>query len=289
MYKIAILGCENSHANTFLDFIYNKKTVTDVEVIGVYSNEPETAKNLSEKFGVTVAESYDAFVGQVDGIIITARDGKNHLKYALPYIESGIPMFIDKPITNSEEDAVTLMKKLKASGNKFSGGSSVPLSPSIVKLAKTVKENEIGKVFGGYFRAPINLVNSYGGFYFYSQHLVEMALTVFGYYPKSVKTYQNGKVVTALLRYESYDVSLQFTEESWKYYAYVSGENGIEGGELDISTIFEDEFMAYYNILKGGEQTKTYSDFIAPVFVINALKRSLENGTDETVNTIGEI
>ena len=39
MYKIAILGCENSHAKNFLDLI-SKGLYPDIEVVGVYSNEP---------------------------------------------------------------------------------------------------------------------------------------------------------------------------------------------------------------------------------------------------------
>ena len=39
-----------------------------------------------------IMESFDAAVGKVDGVIVTARHGGNHLKYALPYIESGVPM-----------------------------------------------------------------------------------------------------------------------------------------------------------------------------------------------------
>ena len=105
MYKIAILGCENSHADTFLDFILKEMRYTDVEVIGVYSEDTEAAKKLNEKYGVYTAQSYDEFVGKADGILITARHGGNHLKYAKPYIKSGIPMFIDKPVTVSEEEA----------------------------------------------------------------------------------------------------------------------------------------------------------------------------------------
>ena len=113
MYKVAILGCENSHANNFLKAVIQDKLVTDVEFVGVYSYDPEAAAKLNAEFGVPVADSYDAFVGKVDGIIITARHGDNHYKYAKPYLDSGIPMFIDKPITCTEEDAAAFMKDLK--------------------------------------------------------------------------------------------------------------------------------------------------------------------------------
>ena len=47
MYKIAILGCENSHAKNFLNLI-KEGLYPEIEVIGVYSNEPEAAKILSD-------------------------------------------------------------------------------------------------------------------------------------------------------------------------------------------------------------------------------------------------
>ena len=52
MYKIAILGCENSHANAFLDFLIKEKKYEDIEVAGVYSDEPEAMAKLKEAYGV---------------------------------------------------------------------------------------------------------------------------------------------------------------------------------------------------------------------------------------------
>ena len=82
MFKVAILGCENSHANAFLDLVINQKLVDDVEFVGVYSYDAEAAAKLTDKFGVYAAKEYDEFVGKVDGIIITARHGDNHYRYA---------------------------------------------------------------------------------------------------------------------------------------------------------------------------------------------------------------
>ena len=123
MYKLAILGCENSHANNFLDAVLNKKLVEDVEFVGVYSDDRAAADKLQALFGVPVAESYDAFVGKVDGILITARHGDNHYKYAKPYLDCGIPMFIDKPITCSEEEAQEFRDELKKRSVPVTGGS----------------------------------------------------------------------------------------------------------------------------------------------------------------------
>ena len=95
MKKIVILGCENSHADTFLGFIKNDEKYKDVEVIGVYSTDAGAAEKLSETYGVKVMDSYDEAVGKVDGVIVTARRGNQHYEFAKPYIASGVPMFID--------------------------------------------------------------------------------------------------------------------------------------------------------------------------------------------------
>ena len=48
MYKLALLGVENSHAKSFLQLI-QKGLYPDITVIGVYSNEPEAAAKLQDE------------------------------------------------------------------------------------------------------------------------------------------------------------------------------------------------------------------------------------------------
>lgn len=289
MYKIAILGCENSHANAFLSLIKENK-YPDIEVLGVYSNEPEAAAKLNEEFGVYVASTPDEFVGKVDGVVITARDGRNHLPYAMPYMASGIPMFIDKPITSDEAEAVALVKEAKKNGVRLTGGSSCIHCPYVKELAQKVACGEMGEVYGGYLRAPVSMENAYGNFFFYAAHLVQVMQTIFGYYPKSVKTYTNGKSTTVVVRYESFDVSILYVEGNYKYYASISTEKGVEGAEYPVnSSIYVYEFDEFYQLLVGGEQKKSYAEFISSVYVICAIERALRSGKEEEINCIEEI
>ena len=288
MFKVAILGCENSHANIFLKAVLEDKLVDDVEFVGVYGYDPaddQAAQKLHDQFGVYVAENYDEFVGKVDGIIITARNGDHHYKYAKPYIESGIPMFIDKPITNTEEDAKAFMAELKEHNVPICGGSVLYLTDWVQKLKKDVQEGTYGKVYGGFVRAPINMDNPYGGFYFYSQHLAQMMTEIFGCYPNSVKAFQNGKVYTCIVRYESYDVTLEYTDENWTYYAAISCEKGYVGSEIEFVTKdWNQEFLEFHELLHGNPQKQSYEDFFAPVYILNAIERSLLTGEEVSVN-----
>lgn len=289
MYKIAILGCENSHANNFLRVIYKEKLVSDVEVVGVYSYDMEAAQKLHEEYGVAVAESYDAFVGKVDGIMITARHGDNHYKYAKPYLDSGIPMYIDKPITCTEADAKAFMQELKDRNVRVSGGSLCVLNRYIQELKQTVLEEKCGKVIGGYLRAPIIMDSPHGGFFFYAQHLAQSMMEIFGYYPESVLTWQKGENVYCDVHYADYDVDLTYTGGCWKYYGSVSGNDDLVCKQFTNDDIFEKGFVEFHNLLEGKPQKQTYEDFFAPVFVLNAMYHSLQSGQVERVKRIEEI
>ena len=43
--------------------------------------------------------------------------------------------------------------------------------------------------------------------------------------------------------------------------------------------------MDFYKLLCGEAQTKSYEDFIKPVFVMNAINRSFKSGKEEKVGS----
>ena len=283
MYKIAILGCENSHADSYLDLIVKDKIYTDIEISGIYSDEEDATKRLSEKYGVPVMENYDDLVGKVDGIVITARHGDNHYKYAKPYIESGIPMYIDKPITVSEKDAIEFKKDLIEHNVRICGGSILKFPQEVQEFKKNVREKTYGEVFGGFARAPVYMENAYGNFFFYAQHLVQTVGEIFGYFPNSVKAYTRGDIITCVVRYDEYDVCMTFTEGNYKYIAGINCADCAITKELNLDDCFQLEFRAFYDILTGKDQEQPYDEFFAPVFFLNAIDRSIKSGNEEIV------
>jgi len=284
MYKIAILGCENSHANEFLDAVINRKIVDDIEFVGVYSEKIESAEKLHDRYGVYVANSYDEFVGKVDGVMVTARHGDNHYKYAKPYIASGIPMFIDKPITCTEEDAKAFMKELKEHSVPVSGGSMCVFAEHVQNLKKAAEEEKYGKVLGGFLRAPIKMLNQNGNFFFYAQHLVQVMTEIFGSYPNTVRAVNNGDTYSCLVRYADYDVNLSYVERNNLYYAGINCADAYVGGAYELTGCSDKEIMAYHDLLITRKQKQSYEDFFAPVYILNALNRAIVSGCEETVN-----
>lgn len=286
MKKIAILGCENSHANAFLNFIKENEEFKDIDVVGVYSDEKAAADALNEKYGVPVLSDYADAVGKIDGLIITARHGDNHYKYAKPYIESGIPMFIDKPITVTEKDAVEFMRDLKDRGIRISGGSSLKQDAFVRQLKQEALDKVGGATLSGYVRAPYQSENAYGGFFFYSQHMVEMVCEIFGRFPRTVTAKQNGNQIHVLFHYEEYDCIGLLCDKNNFYYAARMAEKSANSATVTFSDWYYREFSEFCALLSGGEQQISYEEFISPVFIMNAIVRSLESGKEEPVREI---
>ena len=287
MKKIVFLGCENSHSAMFINFIKGDEKYKDIEIVGVYSHDETAAKNLSEKFGVPVMSTYDEAVGKVDGIVVTARHGDNHYKYAKPYIAEGMTMFIDKPITVNEEESVQFMRECKQTGVKITGGSCLRFDAWVSEIATDNQSEENGKTLGGYVRCPISLNNPNGGFFFYAQHLVETVQVAFGRNIRSVYAKKSGKTLQVLFHYEDYTVSGTFADECYNsYYVARLTENAVKGKEFTVdgkNPCFKAEWDEFYNILSGANQVASYQDFISPVYVMNAIARAMESGKEETV------
>ena len=191
-------------------------------------------------------------------------------------------MFIDKPITCTEEDAKEFMDALKARNIPVTGGSVCALTPYVQELKKAVAEGTYGKVYGGFVRAPMNLDNPYGGFFFYTQHLAEVTLEIFGYYPKSVQVFPKNDTYTCVLRYENFDVIMEYVHLNGLYYAGISCEKGFVGDSYS-DLPFDKEFMEFHDLLLGHPQPKSYEDFFAPVYVQNAIARSIQSGKEEVI------
>lgn len=282
MFKIAILGCENSHADGFLNTIRDEK-LEDIQVMGVYSCFEGAAERLNELYGVPIMENFDSLVDQLDGLIITARHGANHYKYAKPYLNDGIPMFIDKPITVSLEDAREFIDELKEKQIPVSGGSSVKHADDIAALKTLVASGEKGKVVGGFVRMPLDIHSEHGGFFFYAQHLVQSVCEIFGYYPNAVRACRSGDNITCIFRYDDFDVTGLYVNQDYRYYASVHFPKEMEGGMITLGNTTAKEFHDFYDLLQGQPQSQSYENLFAPVYIMNAIDRAIQSGKEEQI------
>ena len=77
---------------------------------------------------------------------------------------------------------------------------------------------------------------------------------------------------------------LSFTDNIWNYYASVSCEEKCEGEMFGGASTFPSEFEQFYKLISEGVQPQGYKDFFAPVYILNAIERSLKSGKEEKIN-----
>lgn len=286
MKRIGIIGCENSHAEHFARIINLSRTSTgdrlypDMEVVAVFGPEIESARAVQAAGDVeTIVDSAEDFIGLVDAMMITNRSGSLHADYAKPFIEAGIPLFIDKPVTANWEEARELVRSAEEKGVPIAGGSGCKYAWDVKLLKhKTEAWNKDGELLSASMNFAADRDSIYDGFYFYGPHLTEMALTVFGFNPKSVQAYENEGGVLAVLRYDAYDISLHYTKNSRISSCTLYGQNDNEYRRIDISMIYQHEVDYFVEMLRTGNMPQTYTELIAHVGVISAINESLDSG-----------
>lgn len=70
-----------------------------------------------------VVEEIEDMIGHVDAILLARDDAKNHYNMALPFIQAGLPVFIDKPLALSEKEANKILSAQKYDNQIFTCSS----------------------------------------------------------------------------------------------------------------------------------------------------------------------
>lgn len=71
----------------------------------------------------TVYDDPREMIGNVDAVIVATDVGDEHVERCRPFVEAGIPMFIDKPLVNKEEDLKTFLQWRNEGANFITSSS----------------------------------------------------------------------------------------------------------------------------------------------------------------------
>lgn len=289
MFRIGIIGSENSHAMAFAK-IFNgfdpncETKYDDIRVVAVGGHYPEASQKVFDECKLDfIAEKPEDMLGKVDAVMVTARNGQFHPEFARPFIEAGIPAFVDKPFANCGDEALALARLAKEKKVPLVGGSSTKLVYDVLMLRNAFRTQFPDGICGGNVVAPVNMENEWGGFYFYSAHLAEISMTIFGYDPKSVIAWKGDKGVTAVAKYDGYCVSNHFAEGNYSYGASIYGKGKTVSRDIELSMCYQHECQIFVDMLRTGKMAHSYEELVWPVYYLNAIKKSYETGVEQAV------
>ena len=115
-------------------------------VTHVCCDDPKDAEHVARAALIPhIVEKPEDVIGHVDAVIIGTDIGSQHVERARPFIEAGLPLFIDKPLADNEGDLKTFIA-WKQAGKKFLSSSAMRYVPDYEKYRTTPLEEFVGPV-----------------------------------------------------------------------------------------------------------------------------------------------
>lgn len=193
MIKLGILDFDTSHAVEFTRRLNQvegtppEQLVEGARVVigcpGESKLSPERIEGYTvqmKKFGVPLVDKPGDMIGKVDGMLIEAVDGTVHLDRAKPFLEAGIPCFIDKPFTCSTADAKRIVELSQKHKAPVFSASSLRFAPEVVEY---VADPSPGRLVGCAVYGPASLSpvpERNPGLFHYGIHPIEVLYTLMG-------------------------------------------------------------------------------------------------------------
>jgi hypothetical protein len=105
--------------------------IPGAHITHIYCQNRADAEDVARcSFISNIVDNPEEMIGRVDAVICATDIGSEHVERCRPFMETDIPMFIDKPMVDNEEDLRTFVKWHKE-GKHFISSSSLRYSKSM--------------------------------------------------------------------------------------------------------------------------------------------------------------
>ena len=147
--KLGIVGTDTSHVVAFTRLLNDPSSpdhIPGARIVAAYKGgSPDLAssrdridgftRELQEKFGVEIVGTIAELCKRVDGVLLESVDGRSHLAQAREVIAAGKPLFIDKPLAATLDDAREIARLAKQAGVRWFSTSSLRYAVANLKTA----------------------------------------------------------------------------------------------------------------------------------------------------------
>lgn len=100
---------------------FPRDSIAEAEVTHVWAQNKKVAAHIAKATLIdTVVDDFTDMIGQVDGVLLARDDADAHYELAAPFLNAGIPIYIDKPLALSIKEAKKLIELQRYPGQLFS-------------------------------------------------------------------------------------------------------------------------------------------------------------------------
>jgi len=190
MLRLGIVDFDSSHCIEFTRR-FNARGVTQDQCVagarvilgwpGDSTVAPQRIPGFEQQMvecGVELVASPLAMLGKIDGVLILSLGGEVHLERARPFLEAGLPTYIDKPFTCTQSDARTLVNLATQHNSTLFATSALRYSDDVDQFAAISRR--AGATLGAVVHGPGHQHPSNPGLLHYGIHAVEVLYTLMG-------------------------------------------------------------------------------------------------------------
>ncbi|MBM3238417.1 gfo/Idh/MocA family oxidoreductase [Candidatus Poribacteria bacterium] len=293
MIKLGILDFDTSHVVAFTQrlnhigvpedqWVDGAKIVVGCPGESIMSPEriPEHTKAMKE-CGVELVDKPEDIIGKVDGVLVESVDGSVHYERAKPFIEAGLPTYIDKPFACSLKDAKALAELGEKKGVPLFSSSSLRYALEVVALK--AKEGEIGKVVGADTYTPASLHPRNPGLFNYGIHGVEPLYALMGPGCESVRSVSTAgvDVVTGLWKDGRVGTVRGIRAGSGGFGFTAFCEKSIQSATINAGYIYRELLKRIVEMFKTGKPPVDISETVEIIAFIEAANKSGKQGGEK--------
>lgn len=151
------------------------KQFKDAKIEYVWSEDREGVEKIAKAHKITIVDNINEMIEKIDGALVLTRYPYKNLEYAKPFIEAGIPTFIDKPFAPNVKTAYEIVKLSRKHRTPIMSTSALRYAIELEPLKSFIKEKD--EVWGGTIIAPgdFRVENT-----LYGIHVIEFLSALFG-------------------------------------------------------------------------------------------------------------
>lgn len=292
--RIGIVGAENSHCAHIARSLNVDKAVRGVEVTHIWGETAEFARAAAEegKVATTVEDPTD-MIGSVDGVVVDHRHGKDHLPAARPFVEAGIPVFVDKPFCTDLREGVEFVRFARGKGVPITSYSVLSLQQSARRFGEEMRK--LGTLRSLVTAGPCDLESEYGGVFFYGIHQVDLICNLIDAAPVKAMAFRSGDDGVAAVGFQSGPTAVMNLLKDWWSGGFTATAYGDEAPGVHHSALpFDDQMYVsgiqlFCKMFETGEEPLPARLYLRPVAVLDAIQRSLEAGGPAEVSTVRDL
>jgi predicted dehydrogenase len=250
--------------------------IPGVEVTHVWCDDPADGPRVARASCIAnVVDRAEDVIGQVDAVVVATDRGYEHVERCRPFIEAGLPIFVDKPLTDNAEGLRQFMAWHEA-GKAFMSTSAMRYSKEFRALDARLPEVGEPRLI------TVSMAKSWERYGIHALEAVYPMLAAGGYTSVS----HRGDEKTSLIHVShASGVSVLLNVISDLYGAF--GHVQALGTKGALTTKFEDTFHAfktqleaYVHYLRTGESPVPFSETVEQMKIIIAGIESRNRGGD---------